>query len=194
MPSFIYLFFLLPGRIINKSQTVQERLSAAPVGLEIRTYTLTRLPKDGGGWGGLCFWGLWYLSCLKAGTKAKGLSWDSAPPPPKPLWLNIDRKLVMFWVLPFKIWPGNQMKLDFGSVRLFCTNEYPIPERTEQLSLRHKEWKFKPNFQCRCDRLLCLINFWGLVLLCYASFPRSTYWCTRCSHFWQVWRTRPAGV
>lgn len=81
MPSFIYLFFLLPGRIINKSQTVQERLSAAPVGLEIRTYTLTRLPKDGGGWGGLCFWGLWYLSCLKAGTKAKGLSWDSAPPP-----------------------------------------------------------------------------------------------------------------
>lgn len=168
---------------------VQERLSAAPVGLEIRTYTLKRFPKEAGVGAG-CFWGLWYLCCLKAGTKAKGLSWDfSAPPPlPKPLWLNIDRKLVMFWVLPLKIWPGNQMKLDFGSVKLFCTNEYPIPEKNRTVIVETQEWNFKPNFQCRCDRLLCLVNCWGFY---YYIMP----------HFLEVpidvqgiWLTCPAGV
>ena len=47
----IFFFFFLPGRILNKSQTVQERLSAAPVGLEIRTYTHVSLKKRGVGAG-----------------------------------------------------------------------------------------------------------------------------------------------
>lgn len=91
MPSFIYCFFLFPGRILNKSQMVQERLSAAPVGLEIRTYTLKRFPKEAGVGAG-CFWGLWYLCCLKAGTKAKGLSWDFSAPPPPP-----KASLIKYW-------------------------------------------------------------------------------------------------